>query len=187
MEDTATKIRLQDFNAKFRTLVHNREKIPLSELQSKYAKAYRTLVAEVTGGADWYAGTILRLRPFPTHPADFDGNNRLMNRLALMDAKDAAPGGAIERYRAALVDRLNMGEFREIAWDRYARRVREAFDPYWQRHCFRLESGWVYNDVFRKFWLPSESGKSGGWINSDYSGWDGRFPPQMKEDNHGKL
>lgn len=40
MEDNTTKIRLQEFNAKFATLVHNREKIPLSELRSTYAKAY---------------------------------------------------------------------------------------------------------------------------------------------------
>ena len=182
MEDNTTKIRLQEFNAKFATLVHNREKIPLSELRSTYAKAYNALVADVISCADWYAGAILQLRPFPTHPTDFDGNNQFMNQLARIDAQDAAPGGAVERYRAALIDRLSMKEFREITWERYGSRLREAFDPYWQRHCFRLDSGWIYNDILRKFWLPSESGKSGGWINSDYGGWDGRFPPHLKED-----
>ena len=187
MQSSKAANRLQEFKSKFSTLVRNREKVPLPELRSRCAKAYNALVAEVVSGADWYAGAILQLRRFPTHPTDFEGNNHLMNQLALMDAQDAAPGGAIERYRAALIDRLSMDAFREIAWERYGRRLQEAFNPYWQRHCFRLDSGWIYNDIFQKFWLPSESGKSGGWINSDYSGWDGRFPPQMKEDNHGKL
>lgn len=187
MQSSETADKLHEFKSRFTTLVHNREKVPLPELRSIYAKAYNALVAEVVSGADWYAGTVLRLHPFPTHPADFDGNNWLTNRLARMDAQDAAPGGAVEQYRAALIDRLSMREFKEIAWERYGRRCREVFAPYWQRHCFRLTSGWIYNDIFRKFWLPSESGKSGGWINSDYSGRDGRFPPQMKEDNHGKL
>ena len=185
MQDTATKERLQDFNARFNTLVHNREKVPLAELRTRCAKAYNALVSEVLSGADWYAGAILQLHPFPTHPTDFGGNSQLMNRLAVMDAQDAAPGGAIERYRAALVDRLSMGEFKEIAWERYGRRLREAFNPYWARHCRRLDSGWIYNDILQKFWLPSESGKSGGWINSDYTGWDSRFPPVMKEEHNG--
>ena len=179
--------KLQIFLADFEKLKKNRAVMPLPELIRRCGKAYNVLVAQVLEGADWYAGAVLRLHPFPTHPADFDGNNWLTNRLTRMDEQDAAPGGAVEQYRAALIDRLSMQEFKEIAWERYARRCREVFDPYWQRHCFRLASGWIYNDIFQKFWLPSESGKSGGWINSDYSGWDGRFPPQMKEEHDGKL
>lgn len=99
-----------------------------------------------------------------------------------MEADEKKPGGLRDQAKAALIDRLDLEEYENLVWQAYDRRLRRAFNPYWRRHCRRLESGWIYNDIFNKFWLPSESGKSGGWINNDYSGWDGRFPPQLKEE-----
>ena len=186
MEGTV-KERLDAFDRAFKKLKANREKVPLEILRTKYAAPYEATVKAVLEGADWFADEYIRVLDFPRHPADKAGNEWLQRKIDAIIKQEAKPGGLVEQYWAALIDRLDRDEYETLVWKRYDRLLREAFDPYWQRHCFRLASGWIYNDILRKFWLPSESGKSGGWINSDYSGRDGRFPPQMKEDNHGKL
>ena len=42
--------RLQKFDADFQKLKKNREKVPLEQLQTRYADAYNALVAEVQAG-----------------------------------------------------------------------------------------------------------------------------------------
>ena len=84
------------------------------------------------------------------------------------------------------IDRLDRDEYETLVWKRYDRLLREAFDPYWQRHnrwTGKPGNRWIYNDIFKKFWHPPyEKFPSGGWINSDYTGWDGRFPPNIGDD-----
>lgn len=178
--------RLKRFHADFEKLRHNREKVPLQQLQTKYARSYNTLVAEVIDGADWFFRKYMETLAFPTHPQDTAGNEWLAKQISAITAEERNPGGLVERYRAALVDRLDMDEYENLVWQSYDRRLREAFDPYWQRHCRWVgEPGnrWIYNDIFKKFWLsPCEGYPAGGWINNDYSGWDGRFPPHLKEE-----
>ena len=180
-----TKERLRRFHSDFSKLQHNREKVPMELLKTKYERAYNTLVAEVLDGADWFYQQYMKSLAFPTHPRDIAGNEWLANRIASILREEREPGRLTDRYRAALIDRLDMGEFKQLVWERYERLRQEAYNPYWARHCYRLDSGWIYNDILQKFWLPSESGKSGGWSNSDYTGWDSRFPPVMKEEHHG--
>lgn len=43
--------RLARFHSDFEKLKHNREKVPLQTLQTRYERAYNTLVAEVEDGA----------------------------------------------------------------------------------------------------------------------------------------
>lgn len=178
--------RLKRFRADFEKLRHNREKVPLQQLQTKYARSYNTLVAEVIDGADWFFQKYMETLAFPTHPKDTAGNDWLAKRISAIGAEERNPGGLVERYRAALIDRLDMDEYENLVWQGYDRRLREAFDPYWQRHnrwVGEPDNRWIYNDIFKKFWLPPCEGyPAGGWINNDYSGWDGRFPPHLKEE-----
>jgi len=87
-----------------------------------------------------------------------------------------------------LLERLDRKEYEQLVWEIYNRLEVEAYDPYWQRHNKWVgEPGnrWIYNDITRKFWLGPErraEGKPGFWINSDYTGEDGRFPPHIKEE-----
>ena len=177
--------KLQVFHSDFEKLKKNRAAMPLTELMRRCGKAYKALVAQVLEAADWYADTFIETYAFPTDPQDAAGNEWLKNRIAAILQEERAPGKLVDRYRAALIDRLDIDEFRQLVWERFERLRREAYNPYWARHCRRLDSGWIYNDILQKFWLPSESGKSGGWINSDYTGWDSRFPPVMKEEHNG--
>ena len=181
--------RLRKFDADFEKLRKNREEVPLEQLQTRYADAYNALVAEVQAGADWYADTYINLlvSHFPRHPKDTAGNEWLDKRLAAIREQEAKPGGRVERYRAALLERLDRKAYEQLVWEMYNRLEVEAFDPYWQRHNRRVgESGhrWIYNDITRKFWWPKTEGypTSECWINRDYTGHDSRFPPHIKED-----
>lgn len=178
--------KLAQLDANFEKLKHNREKLPLDQLTTRYAKSYNALVGAITEGADWFADRYLEVLAFPRHPKDAAGNEWLDRKLAAIIKQENRPGGLRDRWRAALIDQLNRDEFEQLVYERYARCLDEAFDPYWQRHCRWVgESGkrWIYNDIFKKFWLPPcEQYPGGGWINSDYSGWDGRFPPHLKEE-----
>lgn len=180
---------LAKFDADFMKLQHNREKVPLATLQSDYAKPYNALVAEVTKDADWFADRYLECLAFPRHPKDTAGNEWLDKRIAAILQQENQPGGLRDRWRAALIDRLNRDEFEQLVYERYERCLNEAFDPYWQRHCRWVgEPGnrWIYNDIFKKFWLPPkddpEHKRAGCWITRDYTGHDTRYPPKIKEE-----
>ena len=172
------------FHVDFEKLKHNREKVPLQTLQTKYERAYNTLAAEVMDGAVWFHRKYLETLAFPTHPQDTAGNKWLADKIAAIDAEEKKPGGLADQFRAALIDRLDKDEYDNLVYLSYERRLQEAFNPYWRRHCKRLDSGWIYNRIFKKFWWPKTEGypDSGCWINSDYSGKDYRFPPQLKEE-----
>jgi len=180
--------RLRKLKADFAQLQQNREKVPLEQLQTRYAKAYNALVAEVQAGADWFVDTWLRLMidRFPRHPKDTAGNEWLDQRLAAILEDERRPGGRFEQCRAALLERLDRREYRQLLREIYKRLEAEAFDPYWQRHNkWTGDPGhrWIYNDITRKFWLgPEQRGedKPGVWINSYYTGEDSRFPPHIK-------
>lgn len=183
MQTGTSADKLQNFHNAFRKLKTNRERVPLVELQGRFGKQYNALVAEVIDGADWFFHRYMKVLAFPIHPKDIAGNEWLAKRIAAIEEEEKRPGGLVEQYRAALIERLDLAEFESLVHQGYERRLNEVFDPYWQRHCRRLDSGWVYNDIFNKFWLPPCEGyPSGGWINDDHSGWDGRFPPHLKEE-----
>lgn len=178
---------LDKFNADFQKLQHNREKIPLDQLRTRYARSYNALLEEVIQDADWFAARYRECLAFPRHPEDKAGNEWLDKRLAAILEEENRPGGRVERYRAALTDRLDRDEFEQLVWEIYDRMEREAFDPYWQRHNRWVgEQGnrWIYNDIIKKYWYGPErrgEGKTGFWINIDYTGEDSRFPPNIGE------
>lgn len=172
------------FHTDFEKLRKNRENVPLQQLQTKYARSYNTLVAEVIDGADWfYRKYNAEAADFPTYPQDEAGNKWLKDMIAAIEADEKKPGGLVEQFHAALIERLDIEEYYNLITQSYERRL-QAFSRYWQRHCKRLESGWIYNRIFKKFWWPKTEGypESGCWINSDYSGKDYRYPPQLKEE-----
>lgn len=97
------------------------------------------------------------------------------------------PGGLVERYRAALLEQLDMEAFYRLVWERYDWLEKEAFAPYRRRHCrWRGKPGnrWIYNDIWGKFWWSREKGNPGDecWINKDHTGHDWRYPPTLKEE-----
>lgn len=170
---------LTKFEEAFKKLKLNRENVPIEQLETQYAGPYKALLAKVTKLADWFAGRYIEELAVPRHPEDVEGNDWLGRRVEAILQDEGRPGGRVERYRTALNERLDGNEFSQLVYEIYDRLLREAFNPYWQRHCHRLENGVIYNDIFNKLWWPEE----GCWINSDYkTGHDFRYPPQLKEE-----
>lgn len=193
--------RLQKFDADFAKLQHNREKVPLEELRTRYAKAYNALVAEVEAGADWFAATYINtlIGGFPIDAQDAAGNERLRDRVKAIIAEERKPGGRFERYKAALLERLDRREFEQLVWEIFDRVEREAYDPYFQQHCrWTGEPGkrWIYSDVLKMFWCDpdrrpdhwKEKGyfDDGCWISADWKKQDARYTPKIKEDTDGQ-
>ncbi len=128
---------IQKFEADFGKLRRNREKVPLQALQSRYAKAYESLVQEVRSDADWFADADLSLliQHFPRHPTDAADNAELDRKINAIIQEESRPGGLKDQYKAALIDRLDWDEYLTLVWKIYDRVYREAFSPYWKHYC----------------------------------------------------
>ncbi len=172
------------FEEAFKRLKRNRENVPIEQLRTRYAGPYKALLAKVTEGADWFADRYIQELAFPRHPEDAEGNAWLDERIADILQDEKRPGGRVARYRAALTDRLDGYEYYQIVWEIYDRLCREAFAPYWQKHCRRLENGVIYSDIFNKIWWPKSEGAPGNgcWINKDRTGHDCRYPPHPENE-----
>ena len=126
--------RLERFHADFEKLRRNREKVPLQKLQTTYERSYNTLVAEVMDGAVWFYRKCVELEEdFPTYPEDAAGNEWLAKCLATIGESEKKPGGLIDQFRAALIDRLDMDAYHDLVNGTYEPRLR-VFNRYWSRH-----------------------------------------------------
>ncbi len=162
--------RLEKFHADFAQFKCDREAVSLSALQAE---------------ADWFADAYLTALSFPRHPQDWEGNEQLDRKIAAILAEERRPGGLVDRYRAALLDRQDWDEFLDLVWRRYDRLEREAFMPYWNRHCHWTGPAGerrIYNDIFQKYWCPRDRGGEarGYWAGKGRD--DSRFPPGVGED-----
>ena len=139
MQNMMSEEQYHKFKADFTRLVKNREALPLETLQTKYATQYNQLVAEVAKGADLYLDHCIRVvvDDFPTSPRYPSGNEWLEKKIAAILQDERRPGGRFERYRSALIDRLDKeyadSVFDEIMEEIYERLEKEAFRPYQQR------------------------------------------------------
>ena len=183
------EIRIADFTAAFDKLKHNREKVPLDQLQTRYGKSYRQLVQEVEKYAKWYMEQYLIALDFPRHPKDEDGNQRLQQSIDKIIEEEQRPGGLYDQQRAALIDRLDLDEFYELVYQLYKKILLEAYGPYWTQHCREVKNTdtgkvWIYNDIIRKYWLPpSEKYPEGCWIDSNRQVHSLGWPPHIKEES----
>ena len=146
-------------------------------------------MAEITADADWFADKYLETlaTAWPRHPRDTAGNDWLDRKVAAILQQEAQPGGRAERWRAALIDSLDMAAFEQLVWERYDRCEREAFDPYWQRHNRWVgppENRWIYNDIIKKYWWPpDEAWPLGCWFDSTTrEPYGSNWPPRIKEE-----
>lgn len=188
------KEHLERFEALFAKLKHNREKVPLSELQGKYGRAYNALITELEAEADWWAGTYIACFQFPILESDKEGTASFYRRYSKISQEEwTRPGGLVFQFKAALIQRLDFNEFLDKVWRIYDRLQREAYNPYFQAHCRWTGppgNRWVYNEIIRKFWWPlhddpkAYGGKAGGyWISSDRKQSDHRMPvPEIGPD-----
>ena len=86
----------------------NRERVPLKDLQGKYANAYRKLVSDLEAEADWWCS------PMDGLP-DWD-----YSKVAEIHRRESRPGGLVDKYKAALIDALDLYAFETFALEYYA-------------------------------------------------------------------
>ena len=173
----------QKFQADFGLLLRNRKQAPLELLQTKYAKGYNKLVADVIDGADWFCNWYLN-RGFPRHPLDPEGNAWLDKRMRGIIQDEQRPGGRFSRYRTALIDCLDMEEYENLVAEILIRLEQEAFYPYWMRHCFR-RCGRIWNDIYSLWWKPKREGGTPGdgtgcWVDADGKAVTYEYPLREK-------
>lgn len=180
---------IQAFEQAFQKLKSNREKVPLEQLTTRYAKAYTALVDEVKAGAEWFTGCYIKTLSdsWPLSEKDTAGNEWLQKKQAAILQRERQPGGLYDQQIAALVDQLDIDRYYDLVWQLYNRLEIEAFDPYWQRHNYWVGNPghrWVYNDIIKQFWYPpgkNDHWPDGCWINSQYQVYSTNYPPHIAE------
>lgn len=152
---------LEKLEEDLRRLKTNREKVPLEELRTRYAKAYNALLEDLKQDADWYCERYIESTAFPVHPEDVKERAQMREKTAAVLNEERRPGGRVEQYRSALIDDLDRDKFEHLVWEIHERLEREVYRPYWQRHCFQQEDGQWFNDIIKQFWDPGH-----GWWGS---------------------
>jgi len=184
VDEIAEKI--ATFEKALERLKANREKVPIEDLRTKYAKSYNQLVAEVESLGEWYCTEYFNTLKFPTHPGDKAGNEWLEKKLAAIKQDERKPGGLYDRMRSSLTERQDMDQFQDLLGKLYERLYNEAFDPYWQRHnrwTGNPGNRWIYNDILKAFWLPrKENPEYGYWIDNKYNPINYAFTPHIGDD-----
>ena len=168
----------------------NREKVPIELLTTRFKKGYDALLEELRKDADWFADMYLFSLKFPRHPDDETGNQEVDAKIKAIIQEENEPGHLRDQWRIALTEHMDEEELLDLSWKRYDRCLREAYMPYFNRHCRWVgpsDNRWIYSEILRKWWLPprhdSRLGhRSGTWINRDYAEEDMRFPPDIGPD-----
>ena len=170
----------EKFEADFGSLQRNREKLSVETLQTKYAKGYNRLIADLKAGVDTlleYHIQMFVVKSLPLHPLDRDGLERFVKRTNGIIREETAPGRLLEQAKAALIDGLDMEKCWELVYRIYERIEGEAFYPYWTKHTFK-RNGRLWNDIYSRWWQPKRENKSGYWAEPDGSAYSYDFPPK---------
>ena len=188
-----TSERFKKFDADFARLKNNREKIPLDQLTTRYAKAYNALVAELEEFAEWFTVEYIKTLAIKRHPKDEAGNDLLQKKIDSILEDERKPGGLYQQLRDALIIDLDREKFEDRVWRIHDRLMREAYDPYQQRFnklVGKPDNRWIYNSLFDAFWKDSSEVPEGGyWTDKDGKCKGFWYPPRLdpeaqKEEGH---
>lgn len=180
---------MKEFEAKFSKLKSNRQKIPLEQLTTRYAKSYTALVKWLENYAEWFTEMYTTSLALPEKPGDEAGNAWLRKKIEAIKAEERKPGGLYQQSRDALIDDLDLEKFNDRVWRIHDRLMREAYDPYQQRF-----NRWVgkpgkrriYNSLFDSFWIADTRLVDGGfWIDSNGKYRRMGYPPRIGPDKEG--
>lgn len=149
------KEHLEKFDADFQKLKHNREKVPLDQLQTRYAKSYEALLEELRKDADWFIDTYLRTVGFVVAKDDEEAVAALRRRIDRILEEEREPGRLYSQAYAALIDQLDREAFEEKVWEIYHSLDTDAYDAYVQRfNQYPADGGKIYNSLINGYWDP---------------------------------
>lgn len=175
---------LEKFNADFQKLKHNREKVPLEELRTRYAKSYEALLDDIRANADWWIDTYIQTVGFKVARDDDAAVAALRKRIDNILEEERKPGGLFTQAYAALIDQLDETAFQQKAWEIYHALDTDAYDAYFQRfNQYPADGSRIYNSLIKAFWDPAPARYDQPcWVDEDGLYRSDEHPPIQRKD-----
>lgn len=142
-------------------LRRNLEQYPLEVLTTKYAKGYQRITAQIRRDATDCAMEIFMCPKYPESDYDKTGNQMLRDKRAgIIDE-------ILPQCINVLVERQELSEYYDLLEKAVQRIRREAFEPFWARHCIKFADGVIFNDIWCLYWNPGGDGRHAGWYGAN--------------------
>lgn len=133
METNLTpKERFQKIDADLSRLANNRKSVSLETLQTKYAKAYSALLADIREYAEWFMQEYLQVLSPYLDPNKTEANEWLRQKVAQIMQEERSFGGKFAEGTFALLNDYNRNTFEVKVWEISERLASEAYAPYAQ-------------------------------------------------------
>lgn len=159
---------------KVERLKKNREKVPEKELRTKYKKSYENLLQEIKLDTEYFLlQYCIGWLPF------FKEENQLKTdfMIKVQSVFDwAKTEGVMKRISRAVFVEYDPEKILDIADEEILPKIKEAYEPYWARHCLIQPDGKIWNDLICMEWDHA----SNVWKRIDSGGWQAwtlMFPP----------
>lgn len=131
MESNLTpKERFQKIDADLSRLANNRKSVSLEALQTKYAKAYNALIADIREYAEWFLQEYLQVLSPYLDPNKTEANEWLREKVAQIMREERSLGGKFAEGTFALLNDYNRNAFEVKVWEISERLASEAYAPY---------------------------------------------------------
>lgn len=126
------KERFQKIDADLSRLKNNRNTVPLEVLQTKYAKPYNKLLADIREYAEWFLQEYLQVLSPYLLPEKKEANDWLRQKVAQIMREERSIGGKFAEGTFALLNDCNRDTFEVKVWEISERLASEAYRPYAQ-------------------------------------------------------
>lgn len=164
-------------------LKKNREHVPEDLLRTKYAKGYNKLLEEIREGTEamvryMLISGLLIEADWDDSENNPDGKKAVDDLITRIESTInlAKIAGTFRRISYAATRDYDPEAAMELAESIRETIDREAYAPYWEKHCSLQENGTViWNDLISMRWL-----KNNTWIALNERSWRLAWPPPKK-------
>lgn len=148
----------------------NREKIPQDILKTRYATAYRKLLADIQ---DMVQELIKRIciQSLPFHAKDIEEKEQFLKAIQELIEADIS-GEILTKIGHAIFKEYNLTKALEIAELISNRICKDIYGNYWLSNCHEHD-GKIHNDLIDMDW----DDENGLWVNSDVGSVSLMLPP----------
>ena len=167
---TNMKDNLEQLDKALALLTVNRARIPLEELETRYAVAYKKLTDEVRRLSEWYTDAAIEALAIPTNPKDAIGNDWLRKKVARIKEEEHLPGRLYDQIRESLIRTLDWNDLGNTIYKLLQRIEVEAWEPYHRRFVTldfdNMADGRPYSSLLKAWWVPDPAMLGGGaWLD----------------------
>lgn len=165
----------EEYREKIAKLQNNREKVPLNDLKTKYRKAYTALINDIKDQSEYLLLDFI----FGGMPFDMSEKEEWKAFIDRAKAclKEADVARAIRKISRAIFQDYDPDKALEIAAEAICPKIRrQAYAPYWVKHCRPGDDGEIWNDLIQMRWDPEDK----IWEAPDRLSWRFMLPPTME-------